>query len=83
MIQSVTDALDQTLLTVATVSLTLLRTNSEDVTVIGSGRELPAMYSYTRENVTQSVLDVLAQQPQTVMHVTNMHSSITSVYVSV
>jgi len=72
--QSVTDALDQTLLTVATVSLTLLRTNSEDVTVIGSGRELPAMYSYTRENVTQSVLDVLAQQPETVMHVTNMHS---------
>ena len=83
MTQSVTDALDQTLLTVATVSLTLLRTNSEDVTVIGSGRELPAMYSYTRENVTQSALDVLEQQLETVMHVTNMHSSITSVYVSV
>ena len=83
MTQSVTDALDQTLLTVATVSLTLLKTNSEDATVIGSGRELPAMYSYTRENVTQSALDVLEQQLETVMHVTNMHSSITSVYVSV
>jgi len=81
--QSVTDALDQTLLTVTTVSITRLKTNSEDVTVIGSGRELDAMCSYTRENVTQSALDVLAQLPETVMHVTNMHSSITSVYVSV
>ena len=54
MTQSVTDALDQTLLTVTTVSITQLKTNSEDVTVIGSGRELDAINSYTRENVTQS-----------------------------
>ena len=77
MTQSVTDALDQTLLTVTTVSITQLKTNSEDVTVIGSGRELAAISSSTREIVTQSAIsleDVQAQVLVTVMHVMSMHS---------